>query len=48
MYPYPKVEQVGNLWYYWLSKWEAAKGPFESSQAAYDAMQAELQSRHGW
>lgn len=44
---YPYVEQVGTQWYYWLSQWEAAKGPFESMQAANDAMTAEMQTRHG-
>lgn len=48
IYPYPKVVQIGDKHYYILSEWEAAKGPFDSSEAAYDAMAAELQSRHGW
>lgn len=45
---YPKTEQVGDKWYYWLDSWTGPKGPFESLQAANDAMTAELQSRHGW
>lgn len=43
----PTVEQIGDKWYYWLDKWVAPRGPFDSEQAAQDAMQGELQTYHG-
>jgi hypothetical protein len=44
---YPTVEQVGEEWYYWVDRWTGPKGPFDSAQAAQDALQAELQTYHG-
>lgn len=47
-YDYPKVELVGSQWFYWIDAWTGAKGPYDSMQAAQDAMTMELRGRYGW
>lgn len=41
------VQQFGNKWFYTLDNWVATRGPFESYQQAYDALQVELQTYRG-
>lgn len=46
-YPYPKVEELNDNWYYWMDEWVGPKGPFDTEQQCRDAMQADEQTYHG-